>query len=79
MGSVFFLGKEVAGKSNPSIASKDIIGKMGETSTPLNPSGYVCIEDQVYEAFSQDGYFRKGADVEVTGMDTFRLLVRKKQ
>ena len=79
VGSVFFLGKEVSGKSNPAIATEEIIGKTGEASTPLNPSGYVRIEGREYEAFSQDGYFRKGAGLEVTGMDNFRLLVRKKQ
>ena len=79
VGSVFFLGKEVSGKSNPEIATEEIIGKVGEARTPLNPSGYVRIEGREYEAFSQDGYLRKGTDVEVTGMDNFRLLVQKKQ
>ncbi|MFP6901959.1 MAG: NfeD family protein [Opitutales bacterium] len=78
-GSVFFLGKEVSGKSNPAIASEDIIGKSGEASTPLNPSGYVRIEGCEYEAFSQDGYLRKGTWLKVTGMDNFRLLVSKEQ
>ncbi len=79
VGSVFFLGKEVSGKSNPAIATEEIIGKAGEASTPLNPSGYAHIEGREYEAFSQDGYLRKGTGLEVTGMDNFRLLVRKKQ
>ena len=79
VGSIFFLGKEISGKSNPSIASAEIIGKSGEASTPLNPSGYVRIEGHEYEAFSQDGYLPKGTALEVTGMDNFRLLVRKKQ
>jgi len=79
VGSLFFLGKEVSGKSNPAIATEEIIGKAGEASTPLNPSGYVRIESREYEAFSQDGYLRKGVSLEVTGMDNFRLLVRKKQ
>ena len=79
MGSVFFLGKEVSGKSNPSIATEEIIGEAGEASTPLNPSGYVRIGGRQYEAFSQDGYLRKGVGLEVTGIDNFRLLVRKKQ
>tara|TARA_Y100001934_G_scaffold281535_1_gene391570 strand:- start:3289 stop:3753 length:465 start_codon:yes stop_codon:yes gene_type:complete len=78
-GSLFFLGKEISGKSNPEIASKDIIGQSGEASTPLNPSGYVRIDGQEYEAFSQDGYLLKGATLVVTGMDNFRLLVRKKE
>ena len=79
VGSVFFLGKEVSGKSNPSIATEEIIGKAGEASTPLTPSGYVRIEGRQYEAFSQDGYLRKGVGLEVTGIDNFRLLGRKKQ
>ena len=78
-GNVFFLGKEVSGKSNPAIATEDIIGKSGEASTPLNPSGYARIEGKEYEAFSQDGYLRKGTGIKVTGMDNFRLLVSKNQ
>ena len=78
VGSIFFLGKEVSGKSNPAIAPDEIIGQSGEARTPLNPSGYARIDGQEYEAFSQDGYLPKGAAIEVTGMDNFRLLVRKK-
>ena len=78
IGSVFFLGKEISGKSNPSLAPDDVIGKTGEASTPLHPSGYARINDQDYEAFSQEGYIKKGEAIEVTGMDNFRLLVRKR-
>lgn len=78
VGSVLFLGKKISGKSNASIAQQDIIGQQGEASTPLNPSGYVCIEGQQYEAFSEDGYLAKGTDLQVTGMDNFHLVVRKK-
>ena len=78
VGSIFFLGKEVSGKNNPAIAPDEIVGQSGEARTPLNPSGYARIDGQEYEAFSQDGYLPKGAAIEVTGMDNFRLLVRKK-
>ena len=79
LGNVLFLGKEISGKSNPEVATEAVIGKEGEASTPLNPSGYAQVEGQQYEAFSEDGYLRKGTALEVTGLDNFRIMVRKKQ
>jgi membrane-bound ClpP family serine protease len=78
VGRAFFLGKKISGTSNASVAEQDIIGQHGEASTPLNPSGFVIIKGQQYEAFSQDGYLPKGTDLQVTGMDNFHLVVRRK-
>ena len=79
MGDVFFLGKAISGKSNPAVASEAVIGQDGEAITPLNPSGYAQVDGQQYEAFSEDGYLRKGTALKVTGLDNFRIMVRKKE
>lgn len=74
-----FLSSRVEGHSgtaNPSNLPDDIIGKEGETLTPMVPSGMVGIDGQSYEAFSQSGFMEKGEPCEVIGKDNFRLIVK---
>jgi membrane-bound ClpP family serine protease len=56
-------------------ATEAIVGKMGETLTTLAPSGYIQIDGQRYDAFSQSGHVIKGSPVRVIGVDNFRLIV----
>jgi len=56
-------------------ATEAIIGKLGETLTTLAPSGYIQIDGQRYDAFSQSGHVVKGSQVRVVGVDNFRLIV----
>jgi membrane-bound ClpP family serine protease len=52
-----------------------LVGKPAEALTMLSPSGYVIIDGQRYEAFCQSGQAPAGASLEVTGADSFRLIV----
>lgn len=70
----------VKGTSQPAVADLSVVlDQIGETVTPLAPSGYISLHDRRYEAFSQSGYLEKGVAVRVTGLDNFRLIVTKNQ
>ena len=70
----------VAGTSQPAVADlAAVMNQLGETVTPLAPSGYIELQGRRYEAFSQSGYLGKGTAVRVTGLDNFRLIVTKNQ
>ena len=64
--------------SQPPLAEKDaVLGRSAEAVTPLVPSGFVLVDGRRYEAFSQSGHVAKGAQLRVTGLDNFRLIVTK--
>lgn len=64
--------------SQPPLADKEwVVGKTAEAVTTLAPSGHVLVEGRRYEAFSQSGHVAKGAQLRVTGLDNFRLIVTK--
>ena len=68
----------VGATSQPPLADKaSVVGKTAEAATPLVPSGYVLLEGRRYEAFSPSGHVAKGAQLRVTGLDNFRLIVTK--
>ncbi len=54
-----------------------VMGKLAEAVTTLAPSGYVLVEGRRYEAFCQSGHAVRGAQLRVTGLDNFRLIVSK--
>lgn len=77
MGKRLFLESAVTGTSQPAIAEAGVVGRTGETLTPLSPSGYVDIDGKRYEAFCRSGFVPKGTPVRVVAVDTFRLIVSK--
>jgi len=54
-----------------------VVGKTAEALTTLAPSGYVSVEGRRYAAFCQSGLAEKGAQLRVTGLDNFRVIVTK--
>lgn len=78
VGKRLFLESAVTGTSQPAVAeAADVVGRTGQTLTPLSPSGYVDIDGRRYEAFSRTGFVPRGAPVRVVSVDTFRLIVSK--
>lgn len=76
MGRRAFLTAEISGRSSVGHGdSQDLIGKTAEALTMLSPTGYVRIDGQRYEAFSQLGQIAAGSLLTVTGVDHFRLIV----
>ena len=51
-------------------------GELGETVTPLRPSGKVHIGEQLYDASAQIGSLEKGVAIEVVRVQGSRLIVR---
>lgn len=77
LGGKLFLQEKVEAKSTQAESDNSIVGKTGETLTPLAPTGMIFIDGRRYEAFSQGGFLDKGQKVSVTGVDNFRLIVKK--
>jgi len=57
---------------------KDLMVRVGFSSTELRPSGYVCIEEKNYQAISIGEFIPKGASVEVVAIRGSYLVVKKK-
>jgi len=64
-----------SGSEQKPAAPEELIGRPAEALTILAPSGYVAVDGRRYEAFCQTGHAPKGAQLRVTGRDSFRLLV----
>ena len=69
------LNATVAGRSQPPVAEASLVGRQGVAATTLAPSGIVECEGRRYEAFSRSGLIAAGVPVEVTAVETFRILV----
>ena len=65
----------VEGRSQPPVADASLKGRSGVAVTTLAPTGIVECEGRRYEAFSRSGLIAAGAPVEVTAVETFRILV----
>lgn len=60
----------------PKIGPEAMIGKKGETVTPLNPAGMVQLDGEYWSAVSQVP-IEKGTVVEIVGIEGLKLLVKK--
>ncbi len=77
-GKKLIVQSTISATSQPALADKEnVVGKTAEAVTALVPSGYVLVEGRRYEAFSPSGHIGKGAQLRVTGLDNFRLIVTK--
>jgi membrane-bound ClpP family serine protease len=47
--------------------NKELVEKEGIASSDLKPSGYIKIEDNIYQAVSKTGYIEKGSPIKVIG------------
>ncbi len=54
---------------------KDMVGKMGIAKTMLRPSGKVEIDDEIFDAVSEEGLIDKGAKVRVVKDEAGQLYV----
>ena len=77
LGKRFFLQSAIDGTSQDPVGQNDLIGKEGETLTPLSPTGLILVDGKKYEAFSQSGALTKGTKVKVSAVESFRVTVRK--
>jgi membrane-bound ClpP family serine protease len=59
----------------PAIWSNAMIGCCGTATMPLNPSGYVRVNGELWHASSSDTNINEGDDIIVVGMDRLNLHV----
>lgn len=59
--------------------AKTMIGKIGIAMSVLRPSGKVIIDNQIYDAKSEDGFIDKETEVEVIRFETGQVYVIKKE
>jgi membrane-bound serine protease (ClpP class) len=60
----------------PSTGEEGMIGKIGKTLEPLNPSGQVKISGEIWKATSTTGIIYENTDIEVVDINGLELLVR---
>ena len=59
------------------MSPKELIGRVGMSSTDLRPSGKVIIEDEIYDAKSEDGFINKGTAVLILRYEAGQVYVMK--
>jgi membrane-bound ClpP family serine protease len=58
-------------------SATQLIGRPAEAVTTLAPTGYVVVDGQRFEAYSQSGLITKGTALRVVNADNFRLIVAR--
>ena len=56
---------------------KSLIGSNGITITPLNPSGKIMIDNEIYTAIAEHGFIEKNKNVTITRFETGQLYCEK--
>ena len=57
---------------------KSFVGTEGITITPLNPTGRIMIENDIYTAIAEYGFIEKGVNVIITRFETGQFYCEKK-
>ena len=66
-------------KRKLSAGAEDMIGKVAETQTALNPKGTVLAEGELWTAIAQDSKIESGEEVIITKVKGLKLWVKKKE
>ncbi|MDE5423353.1 nodulation protein NfeD [Ancylomarina sp. DW003] len=70
-------GKIEEGYIGVDMSPKSLVGQKGFCGTDLRPSGKVIIDDEIYDAKSEDGFINKGTQVLVLRYETGQVYVMK--
>jgi len=62
-----------------SAGTEDMIGKVAQTQTALNPRGTVLAEGELWTAIAEGNRIRSGEEVIITKIEGLRLWVRRKE
>ena len=76
-GKKLFLSSSTDGVSNKKLPGKEIVGCQGKTLTEHKPEGIVLLDGKNYDAYCEDGFLPVGESIIVTGVDDFRIRVKK--
>ncbi|MFH0847408.1 MAG: nodulation protein NfeD [Chloroflexota bacterium] len=63
----------------PYTGREEVIGKLAQTKTRLNPEGLVSYSGEIWKAVSQEGKIEAGSEVVITGSKGLTLYVAKKK
>jgi len=72
-------GKIEEGYIGVDMSAKTLIGRKGIATTVLRPSGKVMIDDEIYDAKSEDGFIDKDTEVVVLRYETGQVYVMKSE
>lgn len=67
-----------AHQRRPTTGMEGLVGQFAEARSDLNPQGTVFLKGELWQAVAGDGAVKKGEEVEVTGTEGFKVLVRRK-
>jgi len=70
-------GKIEEGYIGVDMSPQELIGRVGMSSTDLRPSGKVIIENEIYDAKSEDGFINKGTAVLILRYEAGQVYVMK--
>lgn len=62
-----------------SAGTEEMIGKVAQTHTALNPRGTVLAEGELWTAIAEGNRIRSGEEVIITKIEGLRLWVRRKE
>ena len=77
LGKNLFLSGSTDGISNKELPGEKIIGLKGKTLTEHKPEGITLLNDKNYDAYCEDGFLPKGTVIMVTGIDDFRIRIKR--
>ncbi len=76
---VFVVSAVVRSQRRRSLTGKEgLLGRVALVQTPLDPTGTVFVEGEIWTARSEGGTIEPGSEVEVTKVDGLKLWVKKK-
>jgi membrane-bound serine protease (ClpP class) len=65
-----------SGKSKNKNDLLELVGKQAVAHTDHHPEGLVKVKGETYDSFCTTGYIPKGTGVEITKVDSFRLIIK---
>ena len=77
LGKNLFLSGSTDGISNKELPGEKIIGQKGKTLTEHKPEGITLLNEKNYDAYCEDGFLPKGTVIMVTGIDDFRIRIKR--
>jgi membrane-bound serine protease (ClpP class) len=77
--AVFVLGAIIRGQRRPTVTGAEgMVGEVAVAKTPLDPTGTVLAEGELWTATSESGRITTGEEVIITKVDGLKLWVAKK-
>jgi len=76
-GKINIVAKELFSFGGKNKNSSGLIGKIAVTDSPLSPSGTILIDNEIYDAKTDDDFIEAGRGVRVTRVQGKKIFVRR--